>query len=1541
MISPVKTFRKNCLFLLLFLAAVAGKAQTSFYWESPRELSSVDSRFPVAVSDGNHAAVFFEEVEKSQIWIRIVTPGEKGEWTSSRRIAGPFAYSGDVPDLFSAAMAPSGTIALAVLVDEKTVGVYVSRDGGTTFERSTVSQQTVPVVGPRIFCASDGSFRLFAALAENDTFSLLTAVSKDGRHWSSFAPFSPIQGLTNPFAPYLASFNGRDYVVFQVYHTTGIRFSHQLYITSTAAGQDAWTDALLVTDQRSLPSKTTQPYTNYHNQRPALMAFDGNLYVTWERTFYTSDSARIWVAGLDESGQIAQPAEELSSLGKAHRPQFFSYENTLHVLWFDNRRGTDSVYMARKNGFLWEESTVIAPKQPTTFSYPLVTAGGTQLSFIWQQLASGKKNSFRINILESDRTVSPPTIVAANFTAGKRSSSEKATATVRLPSDSSGIAGYSWLWTKDPSEEPPETLMRFPDEKTLSGIASSDGTWYFKVRATDYAGNWSPSAVLSYVRDTTPPLAPVIKMPETDRFGFLPSNTFSMDWEPHPDDTDDIAGYSWTLSYEAAFDKSITQTALHPIAIPDEEVLRRLNTVLSRSESKNVPKPPRYILGKSPRASYKNHANGLYAFSVCAIDSVGNVGPASSLTLLLNKYVPSTFITAANAKADTFGAVDLTVLGGGFTYDGTIKRVYIDRDGVAPYDRTFDAGEFSVRSDERITGIHFEGLDSGSYRIGLVHPDRGLYFSKNILTVNDYGTVKVENQFAYTVDWKPITKTYSHHVQTSTLLIWGLFALALLGFFVALRGMILTARDVACVRTEVRALITGGSMPQKKQKQAERIVRRSGSLKYKLVGFTTVLVLMIVALVSIPLGLFMSSTQERTLAKGLEERVQVLMEGIASGAKAYLPGKNVLELSYLPFQTNAVAEAAGAVILGAAADDSNTRLDYVWASNDDALSQKIDTEQFQAGISRLSDDKVASIVTHCESLRERVSAEVGELAGHISALNKEGFSLVLRNDERSVRRRDEIGTITEQLNKQLNESLTRLSRESSGAIPPFDPQVLDRTNTDYIFFMPVLYRQSSEQNYVHGIVLVQISTLNLIRSAEEARRTIMIISSIVAVGAILLGIIGSLVLASIFIRPIRRLVSHVEMISETQDKEKLAGKEISVTSRDEIGLLGETVNEMTRSLVKAAQDEHLLMDGQVVQRTFLPLSTNTSGAKETTSALIEKHVRFFGYYEGASGVSGDYFDYKKLDDRWYVIIKSDASGHGVPAALIMTVVATIFRKYFEQWSFSTKGTGLNKLVVQINDFIESLGLKGKFATLMICLFDTSTGDVYMCNAGDNLIHYYDISERRQKVVSLTQTPAAGPLPSFMVEMKGGFKVEKLQLDKGDVLFLYTDGIEEATRKFRDNHFEVIKCTEGIEGAEHYNHKSGEDSEQLSPERIDEIVESVFAKKIYRLEKYHNPLAGEELVFDFSDCEGTVDDAILALISVEKVFRFYKEPDSLESDVVRVDRKIDAFLRKHFNRYDFYCSSQRDTGDLNYLFYTHLKEDEQLDDLTLVALRYLG
>ena len=54
-------------------------------------------------------------------------------------------------------------------------------------------------------------------------------------------------------------------------------------------------------------------------------------------------------------------------------------------------------------------------------------------------------------------------------------------------------------------------------------------------------------------------------------------------------------------------------------------------------------------------------------------------------------------------------------------------------------------------------------------------------------------------------------------------------------------------------------------------------------------------------------------------------------------------------------------------------------------------------------------------------------------------------------------------------------------------------------------------------------------------------------------------------------------------------------------------------------------------------------------------------------------------------------------------------------------AFAKNGTKLDKLVEQINDFIEGLGLKGKFATLIVCLLNVKTGELYMCNAGDNIV----------------------------------------------------------------------------------------------------------------------------------------------------------------------------------------------------------------------------
>ena len=92
-------------------------------------------------------------------------------------------------------------------------------------------------------------------------------------------------------------------------------------------------------------------------------------------------------------------------------------------------------------------------------------------------------------------------------------------------------------------------------------------------------------------------------------------------------------------------------------------------------------------------------------------------------------------------------------------------------------------------------------------------------------------------------------------------------------------------------------------------------------------------------------------------------------------------------------------------------------------------------------------------------------------------------------------------------------------------------------------------------------------------------------------------------------------------------------------------------------------------------------------------------------------------------------------------------------------------------------------------------------------------------------------------------------------------------------------------------------------------------------------------------FDFTTCQGTVEEAIMALVSVEKMFRIYKSPAAGEDARVLVDRKVDEFLKVHFLQYRNYCSQTREYYENNsYLYYIDVMEDPQYDDLTIVGIK---
>jgi hypothetical protein len=483
-----------------------------------------------------------------------------------------------------------------------------------------------------------------------------------------------------------------------------------------------------------------------------------------------------------------------------------------------------------------------------------------------------------------------------------------------------------------------------------------------------------------------------------------------------------------------------------------------------------------------------------------------------------------------------------------------------------------------------------------------------------------------------------------------------------------------------------------------------------------------------------------------------------------------------------------------------------------------------------------------------------------------------------------------------------------------------------------------MYRRGAEDSYFRGLIRLEISIESILEQIAQRQRSLLELILAVAVTALSIGLLGALSLSSLIIRPIRKLLDHVELIRDMDDKTRLAGMDIHIRSKDELALLGNTINDMTHSLVQAARASRDLSIGKEIQKKFIPLETNRRGDKLSFGYRDTENISFFGYYEGAKGVSGDYFDYLDLDGRYFAIIKCDVAGKGIPAALIMIQVATMFLNHFKSWEPTEKGLHIEEMVYQINDFIETLGFKDRFAAFTLCLFDSLTGLARFCNAGDNVVRLYEASGQRLKTITFKESPAIGVLPNSLVKSKGVYTVQTLTINHGDILFLYTDGIEDAKRKFRNQKFEEILCAENPDDTPHGNHKRGQGDEEMGYDRVRDIINAVMNQKPYFLYKYHNPEGDKKLLFDFTRCQGTVEEAIMALVSVEKIFRSYHPPRAGEDSRVLVDKRVDRFLRDHFLQYREYCLNIREIPENEaYMYYTHLNEDEQYDDLTILGI----
>lgn len=153
--------------------------------------------------------------------------------------------------------------------------------------------------------------------------------------------------------------------------------------------------------------------------------------------------------------------------------------------------------------------------------------------------------------------------------------------------------------------------------------------------------------------------------------------------------------------------------------------------------------------------------------------------------------------------------------------------------------------------------------------------------------------------------------------------------------------------------------------------------------------------------------------------------------------------------------------------------------------------------------------------------------------------------------------------------------------------------------------------------------------------------------------------------------------------------------------------------------------------------------------------------------EPAKEVGGDFYDFFYLDKTHLVLMIADVSGKGVPAALFMMVSKLLLDN-----SIAT-GKSPGRVLAEVNAQLCSKNLENMFVTVWLGILDLETGDLVTANAG----HEYPILLRKDgsgEIVKDRHGFVLGGMENVP------YRETKLHLDPGDILFVYTDGVPEAT-----------------------------------------------------------------------------------------------------------------------------------------------------------------
>lgn len=205
-------------------------------------------------------------------------------------------------------------------------------------------------------------------------------------------------------------------------------------------------------------------------------------------------------------------------------------------------------------------------------------------------------------------------------------------------------------------------------------------------------------------------------------------------------------------------------------------------------------------------------------------------------------------------------------------------------------------------------------------------------------------------------------------------------------------------------------------------------------------------------------------------------------------------------------------------------------------------------------------------------------------------------------------------------------------------------------------------------------------------------------------------------------------------------------------------------------------------------------------------------------YQTSARAGGDYYDFFPLDNGGWGIFIADVSGHGTPAAVLMAITHAIAHAQ------PNTHTPPGSLLTYLNDRLSRAYTRGgTFVTAFYAVLDPANRTLTYAAAGHNPPRLV----RKHEVVSLD---AVGSLPLGIMEDLS-YEQSTVQLERGDLLVLYTDGITEAiappatttqlSPRGGGEHIQLL----GVEGLDHVLLQCGSASAQEWITRVQEKVDA--------------------------------------------------------------------------------------------------------------------